>query len=404
MWYSKYINPDEQVLAIKISLFVLLGLFLCFFFLVSLNGWYLFILERNNFGADLENFKEILKNEANGNFPLLSTDNILLKSETKALAQRLTKDIIILHKDKKTETKWFFEDIDNVADQVVTLPFDSIEMQEVSGKIFLFYKFKYKDIIIYFSRDITNIYDFQKRLILNSLLLCLLFFLIVYIIWVKLAKVTLAPIKENNEKLKEYNHYVAHELKTPLAIIKSNLELWEISSDKKLVNSSKEEVTSMENIVNWLLFLSETSTLHADTKVNLIEFIKNFLQKNNLEKKILLESLEGEIHIKANLFLLERLLKNLCENSLKYWVKESLGHIKVWKKGMMFENEIHKDLKVKNVEKLFEPFYQWDNATSRKGHGLWLAIVKRISEIFRWKAIIEVKNKKFKVSLFFSSN
>ena len=388
MWYSKYINPDEQVLAIKISLFVLLGLFLCFFFLVSLNGWYLFILERNNFGADLENFKEILKNEANGNFPLLSTDNILLKSETKALAQRLTKDIIILHSAFRKKC----------------LVDDSIEMQEVSGRIFLFYKFKYKDIIIYFSRDITNIYDFQKRLILNSLLLCLLFFLIVYIIWVKLAKVTLAPIKENNEKLKEYNHYVAHELKTPLAIIKSNLELWEISSDKKLVSSSKEEVTSMENIVNWLLFLSETSTLHADTKVNLIEFIKNFLQKNNLEKKILLESLEGEIHIKANLFLLERLLKNLCENSLKYWVKESLGHIKVWKKGIIFENEIHKDLKVKNVEKLFEPFYQWDNATSRKGHGLWLAIVKRISEIFRWKAIIEVKNKKFKVSLFFSSN
>jgi signal transduction histidine kinase len=35
-------------------------------------------------------------------------------------------------------------------------------------------------------------------------------------------------MKQANKKLKDYNHNVAHELKTPLAVMKSNLELLEM--------------------------------------------------------------------------------------------------------------------------------------------------------------------------------
>jgi signal transduction histidine kinase len=43
-----------------------------------------------------------------------------------------------------------------------------------------------------------------------------------------LARKTLKPITETNKKLKEYNHNLAHELKTPLSVIKSDLELLEL--------------------------------------------------------------------------------------------------------------------------------------------------------------------------------
>jgi signal transduction histidine kinase len=50
----------------------------------------------------------------------------------------------------------------------------------------------------------------------------------VYFIAYGLAKITIKPIEENNKKLKEYNHNLAHEIKTPLAVVKSNLELLEL--------------------------------------------------------------------------------------------------------------------------------------------------------------------------------
>jgi len=51
---------------------------------------------------------------------------------------------------------------------------------------------------------------------------------IIYFVSYFLAKFTIKPIEENNKKLKEYNHNLAHELKTPLAVIKSDLELLEM--------------------------------------------------------------------------------------------------------------------------------------------------------------------------------
>jgi len=54
------------------------------------------------------------------------------------------------------------------------------------------------------------------------------FTFLIYILSYIFAKDIIKPIRQNNRKLKEYNHNIAHEIKTPLAIIKSNLELLEL--------------------------------------------------------------------------------------------------------------------------------------------------------------------------------
>jgi signal transduction histidine kinase len=51
---------------------------------------------------------------------------------------------------------------------------------------------------------------------------------LLYYISLKLANKTTNNIKLANKKLREYNYNVAHELKTPLSVIKSDLELLEI--------------------------------------------------------------------------------------------------------------------------------------------------------------------------------
>jgi signal transduction histidine kinase len=54
----------------------------------------------------------------------------------------------------------------------------------------------------------------------------LLFFgLALYFIALWIAKKTIEPIRKSEEYARSYNHHIAHELKTPLAIIRSDLEL-----------------------------------------------------------------------------------------------------------------------------------------------------------------------------------
>lgn len=54
-----------------------------------------------------------------------------------------------------------------------------------------------------------------------------------------------------------YNRQIAHELRTPLAVLKSDLELSRYSNEPADIASSLEEVETMEKIIDSLLFLAE---------------------------------------------------------------------------------------------------------------------------------------------------
>lgn len=64
------------------------------------------------------------------------------------------------------------------------------------------------------------------------------------------------PIREHNASLASYSHNVAHELKTPLAVMRSNMELLKLSKSEKLIDSTNEEVISMERIIDTLLLMA----------------------------------------------------------------------------------------------------------------------------------------------------
>lgn len=72
-----------------------------------------------------------------------------------------------------------------------------------------------------------------------------------------LAKITIQPIREHNKELESYSHNVAHELRTPLAVIRQNLELLRIKPTEKLITSTDEEILGMEKIIETLLFLAK---------------------------------------------------------------------------------------------------------------------------------------------------
>jgi signal transduction histidine kinase len=39
-------------------------------------------------------------------------------------------------------------------------------------------------------------------------------------------------------------------------------------------------------------------------------------------------------------------------------------------------------------EKIFDRFYMWEKSRNNEGHGIWLSLVKKIADIYRWKIIV----------------
>ncbi|MDD2907541.1 MAG: HAMP domain-containing sensor histidine kinase [Candidatus Gracilibacteria bacterium] len=195
---------------------------------------------------------------------------------------------------------------------------------------------------------------------------------VVYIFAYFLAKVTIAPIEDNNKKLKEYNHNLAHEIKTPLSVIKSNLELLEMGYDKDLIKSSSDEVKIMQDIIDGLLFLSEKTNIIEKQEVSVFELVQKY--KNELIEV----NINDDFIIIGNKILLDRMIKNLIENALKYNIGNNKIYINITKKYFEIKNSTSLILSSDEKEKLFDTMYQAENSRNGKGYGLGLSIVKKI--------------------------
>lgn len=81
-------------------------------------------------------------------------------------------------------------------------------------------------------------------------------------------------IEQNNEKLKDYNHFVAHELKTPIAVVQSNLDILSYEFDTKKVAQSKTQLKNMVQIIDRLLQFSESVSAIDKQEINVENFIR----------------------------------------------------------------------------------------------------------------------------------
>lgn len=215
----------------------------------------------------------------------------------------------------------------------------------------------------------------------------------IYIVAYLLAKITIKPIEENNKKLKEYNHNLAHEIKTPLAVVKSNLELLELWYDKSLVASSIEEINSMRDITDNLLFLSENTTLKDNEKVSFLEIIQGLEININLDVK-------KDFIINGNKVLIERLITNLVENAKKYKNSNSKIQIFMDKNTFKISNKIKKSIVLEDTSVLFDTFYKLDNSRNTVWFWLGLSIVKKICDLHNLEVNIKVNDWIFEVEMF----
>lgn len=195
---------------------------------------------------------------------------------------------------------------------------------------------------------------------------------------------------------RQFTANAAHELRTPLALMQVQLDLYNSAShpgnDADTLQTIKmvtEQNDKLNRMVKTLLDMSELQTVGRDDKIILdaiVEEVLADLEPLAVEKNIkLIEKCEDATMIGSDI-LIYRLVYNLVENAIKY--NHPLGQVTV----TAYQRNKHVYLSVEDTgsgipkelrERVFEPFFRVDKSRSRElgGVGLGLALVREIVRV-----------------------
>lgn len=194
----------------------------------------------------------------------------------------------------------------------------------------------------------------------------------------------------------------SHELKTPLAVIEANVDVLENKVGKsKWMEYIQSEITSMNKLINDLLFLAKTEnikTIRNKEQINISEEIKmvsSMFESVAYEKKVKINyNIQENIKVNVEKEDIKQIISILLDNAIKHTEKENNIQVELKReKGLntiKIKNE-GKPIPEEEQGKIFERFYRVDKSRNRseKRYGLGLAIAKTIIEKYNGK--IEVK-------------
>lgn len=266
-------------------------------------------------------------------------------------------------------------------------------------------------LVSFFFSDSNSFFEFSEKFFkwyLNFKKLNTTFFSILFLVlsvfffsYFSLKKI-FCKIEKHTEWLKNYNHYLAHELRTPISVIFSNLEVLKYGFDEKIIENSKDELKNMENIINVLLTFSESLNIYEKKSLNLENFLKDFINIffSNEKSKIKIENNEFNFYIETNEVLFKRIIKNLLENALKYTTNWEV-FIKIENKKLIFKNKIEKEFSKEDLENFLTKFYR-KNYIKKDWYGIWLAMIKEILKFLWYEFSLYCKEKDFFAQIDFS--
>ncbi len=206
----------------------------------------------------------------------------------------------------------------------------------------------------------------------------------------------LERLSEAFEIQRQFTANAAHELRTPLALMQVQLDLYNSAShpgnDADTLQTIKmvtEQNDKLNRMVKTLLDMSELQTVGRDDKIILdaiVEEVLADLEPLAVEKNIkLIGKCEDATMIGSDI-LIYRLVYNLVENAIKY--NHPLGQVTVTayqrnKQVYLSVEDTGSGIPMELRERVFEPFFRVDKSRSRElgGVGLGLAFVREIVRV-----------------------
>ena len=253
----------------------------------------------------------------------------------------------------------------------------------------------------------------------------------------------ISRLDQSFRQIKQFTTDASHELKTPLTILKGEVEVTlrkkRIAQEyEQTLKSNLEEINRMSKIVDDLLLLSRADIGEIRLKkedINLTEILKELVAQVNIlaqPKNINIETSNHheDIHIFGDVLRIRELFLNLIENGIKYTEEGGAVNITLEKDTLLLDHkqsslageEQVKFVKVivsdtgigiaeEDQERIFDRFFRVDKARSREqgGSGLGLSICKWIVDAHQGEIRVESdvgKGSSFivKLPLYFPSN
>lgn len=215
-----------------------------------------------------------------------------------------------------------------------------------------------------------------------------------YVVGLAFARGSLRPAEETLERLEQFTQDASHELRTPLAVLNSSLDVaLRTKKYKEGIDSAKEDVRQITSLVERLLELTRLDRFTLErAEVDLSQLVAEAAEKFShlaMEQVVtLVTEIADGVTVRGDPTLLRQVVGNLLSNALKFNRSGGTVTVRLTKKALTIA-DTGIGIAKEDLPHLFDRFYQADPSRARGGHGLGLALAKRIVELHGWRIDVE---------------
>ncbi|MBP5973025.1 GHKL domain-containing protein [Brasilonema sp. CT11] len=214
-----------------------------------------------------------------------------------------------------------------------------------------------------------------------------------------LTRQSLMPIEQSFQRLKQFTADASHELRSPLTVIKTSVEVMQDYPDTVPANTKKlaliaSATNQMTRLVEDLLLLARTDAASPTPASEwlsipldeLLEDLVDLLQQQAEAKEITLRlDASDEVFVEGDAAQLKRLFSNLLENALQYTPIKGNVNVSIDKQERFVFVRVQDTgigIAKEHLKLVFQRFWRADQARSRRdgGSGLGLAIAQAIAQ------------------------
>ncbi|HRN54935.1 MAG TPA: ATP-binding protein, partial [Agriterribacter sp.] len=196
-----------------------------------------------------------------------------------------------------------------------------------------------------------------------------------------------------NTQQQNFMMAITHELKTPIAITRLNIETMlkrklEASQQEKLLHNALQESNRLNDLCDNILLASKIDAgdyLPDKALINLSTLVQESATyfRTRFPHQLIEEGIETGIYVKGDSLLLQLAVNNLIENAVKYSEQQKPVTVALQKNGETVQIRIKdqgKGVAPNEKKKIFEKFYRAgeENTRNTKGTGLGLYLTKKI--------------------------
>ena len=252
--------------------------------------------------------------------------------------------------------------------------------------------------------DIKEKMDNFNAFLVSSITISLISYAILAGLIVLAAHFVFKTSEESYKKQKAFITNASHELKTPLTIINTDLEIVEMDNGQnEWTDSIRDQVNRLTTMTNQLVTLSklEENNLSQYPFENFSlsnianECVESF-QATFKKKELLLNAqVKEDVQMHGNKYLINELFYIFLDNALKYTKEKGNVDLEVRnnknRTELLFSNDVEEDQEI-DPKQLFERFYRSPNSNKKEGSGIGLSIAKEIIGLHKGKVNVSLSN------------